>query len=148
MKRKLKDYVDHYDHARDGEHNKTMRKEFARLLDWQIEKIVLFLLEQQGQLAARLSALRAERENLGHGANTDNDHGERVSQCVEAYRDVGAQLLDLLNYVEINATGIRKILKKFDKRAAHTLTDYYVASRSNHPYSQLQQVFRHVVSNY
>jgi hypothetical protein len=35
-------------------------------------------------------------------------------------------------------------LKKFDKRFGYRFTDYYVTSRSNHPYSQLQQVFKHV----
>nr|XP_029123063.1 SPX domain-containing membrane protein OsI_17046 isoform X3 [Elaeis guineensis] len=44
----------------------------------------------------------------------------------------------------MNATGIRKILKKFDKRFGYRFTDYYVTTRANHPYSQLQQVFKHV----
>ncbi|TYJ06558.1 hypothetical protein E1A91_A12G241900v1 [Gossypium mustelinum] len=44
----------------------------------------------------------------------------------------------------MNAIGLRKILKKFDKRFRYRFTDYYVKSRANHPYSQLQQVFKHV----
>ncbi|GAB4856940.1 hypothetical protein Ancab_014858 [Ancistrocladus abbreviatus] len=44
----------------------------------------------------------------------------------------------------MNAIGIRKILKKFDKRFGYRFTDYYVKTRANHPYSQLQQVFKHV----
>nr|DAD48045.1 TPA_asm: hypothetical protein HUJ06_017982 [Nelumbo nucifera] len=44
----------------------------------------------------------------------------------------------------MNAIGIRKIMKKFDKRFGYRFTDYYVTTRFNHPYSQLQQVFKHV----
>jgi len=40
--------------------------------------------------------------------------------------------------------GVRKILKKFDKCFGHRFIDYYVTTRSNYPYSQLQQVFKHV----
>ncbi|MBA0562844.1 hypothetical protein Golob_007865, partial [Gossypium lobatum] len=44
----------------------------------------------------------------------------------------------------MNAIGLRKILKKFDKRFGYRFTNYYVKTRANHPYSQLRQVFRHV----
>ncbi|KAF9609579.1 hypothetical protein IFM89_017218 [Coptis chinensis] len=43
----------------------------------------------------------------------------------------------------MNAIGLRKVLKKFDKRFGYKFTDYYVSSRANHSYSQLQ-VFKHV----
>jgi SPX domain protein involved in polyphosphate accumulation len=60
-------------------------------------------------------------------------------------RQVGVELLQLLQFVELNATALRKILKKFDKRVGFRLGAQYIASRSNHPYSQLQLVFRQVV---
>ena len=45
--------------------------------------------------------------------------------------------------------GIRMILKKFDKRLGFRhIGNHYIVSRSNHPYSQLQQVFRQVVIEY
>jgi len=47
--------------------------------------------------------------------------------------------------MEMNAIGLRKILKKIDKRFGHKFSDYYVKTRANHPYSQLRQVFKHVV---
>ncbi|CAN1332401.1 SPX domain-containing membrane protein At4g22990 [Linum perenne] len=37
-----------------------------------------------------------------------------------------------------------QILKKFDKRFGSSFTDYYVKTRSNHPYSQLRSVFKQV----
>jgi SPX domain protein involved in polyphosphate accumulation len=103
---------------------------------------VLFVLEQQGELAEQLLALAAEREQIKQGSPAD-----QRGICIDAYRRVGSQLLELLQFVDVNAVGIRKILKKFDKRAAaRALTDYYVSTRSNHPYSQLRHVSRHVVS--
>ncbi|PON85188.1 Major facilitator [Trema orientale] len=114
-------------------------RDFSRLLDSQIEKIVLFLLEQQGSLASRLSNLREQCDAL-----LQQPEGKEVSEVQEEYRAVGRDLLRLLFFVEMNAIGLRKILKKFDKRFGYKFTDYYVKTRSNHPYSQLRQVFKHV----
>lgn len=69
----------------------------------------------------------------------------QILELQEAYGAVGYDLIKLLKFVDMNATGLRKILKKFDKRFGYKFTDYYVTSRANHPYSQLQQVFKHVV---
>ncbi|XP_077235013.1 SPX domain-containing membrane protein At4g22990-like [Tasmannia lanceolata] len=114
-------------------------KEFSRMLDNQIEKIVLFLLEQQGLLASRLTKLGEKHEILQQHPDIS-----QISELQEAYRVVGQDLLKLLFFVEINAIGLRKILKKFDKRFGYRFTVQYVTTRSNHPYSQLQQVFKHV----
>ncbi|KAI3681688.1 hypothetical protein L6452_36491 [Arctium lappa] len=109
------------------------------MLDEQIEKIVLFLLKQQGQLATRLSGLADHCDDpLLHGPHYD------IMELRDAYREVGRDLLRLLFFVEMNAIGLRKILKKFDKRFGYRFTNYYVKTRANHPYSQLRQVFKHV----
>ncbi|KAJ8748923.1 hypothetical protein K2173_013359 [Erythroxylum novogranatense] len=114
-------------------------RDFARILDAQIEKIVLFLLEQQGVLATRLINIGKQQDYV-----LQNLDSFKVSELRESYRAVGQELLRLLFFVEMNAIGLRKILKKFDKRFGYRFTDYYVKTRSNHPYSQLQQVFKHV----
>ncbi|KAG5593098.1 hypothetical protein H5410_043612 [Solanum commersonii] len=114
-------------------------KDFSRMLDNQIERIVLFMLEQQGVLASRISALNNQQESLQEQPDIS-----KIIELRESYRDVGRDLLKLLFFVEINAIGLRKILKKFDKRFGYRFTDYYVKTRANHPYSQLQQVFKHV----
>lgn len=99
------------------------------------------MLEQQGLLAIRL-------EKLGevHGILLEQRDISRTYELQEAYRAVGHDLVKLLKFVDLNATGIRKILKKFDKRFGYKFTNYYVSTRSNHPYSQLQGIFKHVVS--
>lgn len=106
----------------------------------QIEKIVFFLLEQQGLLASRITKLGEQRDAL-----QEEPEINKIIELREAYRALGQDLLKLLFFVEINAVGLRKILKKFDKRFGYRFTDYYVKTRANHPYSQLQQVFKHVV---
>ncbi|KAJ9540527.1 hypothetical protein OSB04_027033 [Centaurea solstitialis] len=137
MKKKVKQYARQIEAG--GLERRYVLKDFSRMLDNQIEKIVLFLLEQQGLLASRLDALGKQQDVL-----QEEPDFARISDLREAYRDVGRDLLKLLFFVEVNAIGLRKILKKFDKRFGYRFTDYYVKTRANHPYSQLQQVFKHV----
>ncbi|MCL7023770.1 hypothetical protein MKW94_027539 [Papaver nudicaule] len=137
MKKKVKQYAQQIEvGAQDRRH---VLKEFSRMLDEQIEKIVLFLLEQQGLLASRIAKLGEQ-----HGYLVQQPDISQISVLREAYRAAGQDLLRLLFFVEVNAIGLRKILKKFDKRFHYKFTDYYVTTRANHPYSQLQQVFKHV----
>ncbi|CAI5933026.1 unnamed protein product [Closterium sp. NIES-65] len=67
-----------------------------------------------------------------------------MSSLFSLCRDVGRELLHLLQFVELNATGLRKILKKFDRRVGVRLGHMYIASRTLHPYSHLQQIFKQV----
>ncbi|XP_021901762.1 SPX domain-containing membrane protein At4g22990-like isoform X2 [Carica papaya] len=137
MKKKVKQYAHQIEvGTQDRRH---VLKDFSRMLDNQIEKIVLFLLEQQGILGSRLAKL-GER----HDALQGQPDISEITVLREAYREVGRDLLKLLFFVEMNAIGLRKILKKFDKRFGYRFTDYYVKTRANHPYSQLQQVLKHV----
>ncbi|KAF1899434.1 hypothetical protein Lal_00019562 [Lupinus albus] len=137
MKKRVRQYAQQIElGTQDRRH---VLKDFSRMLDNQIEKIVLFLLEEQGLLASRIEKLGEQ-----HNALQDEPEIRKISELREAYRAVGQDLLKLLSFVEINAIGLRKILKKFDKRFGYRFTDYYVKTRANHPYSQLQQVFKHV----
>ncbi|XP_057510895.1 SPX domain-containing membrane protein At4g22990-like isoform X2 [Actinidia eriantha] len=137
MKKKVKQYA-HQIEIGALEHRHVL-KDFSKMLDNQIEKIVLFLLEQQGLLASRIAKLGELQEPLYEEPDIS-----KMSELREAYRAVGQDLLQLLFFVEMNAIGLRKILKKIDKRFGYRFTDYYVKTRANHPYSQLQQVFKHV----
>ncbi|KAG6399263.1 hypothetical protein SASPL_140739 [Salvia splendens] len=137
MKKKVKQYTTQIESGALDHRNAL--KDFSRMLDTQIEKIVLFMLEQQGLLASRISQLNKQQDSLQEEPDIS-----KISDLREAYREVGRDLLKLLFFVEMNAIGLRKILKKFDKRLRYKFTDYYVKTRANHPYSQLQQVFKHV----
>ncbi|KAG6416306.1 hypothetical protein SASPL_123733 [Salvia splendens] len=137
MKKKVKQYSNQIEAG--ALEQRHVLKDFSRMLDHQIEKIVLFMLEQQGLLASRIAQLNEQQEAL-----LEQPDISKISELREAYREVGKDLLKLLLFVEMNAIGLRKILKKFDKRFGYKFTDYYVKTRANHPYSQLQQVFKHV----
>jgi hypothetical protein len=154
LKKRIKQYASRAASASDDERDEIIRT-FSRLLDSQIEKIVLFMIEKQGLLAGRLQKLRERRHIIQDGESyTDNDTEQAVSEPPEEfdtvqrlmseYRQVGVELLQLLHFVELNAVGLNKILKNFDKRVGFRLGAHYIASRSNHPYSQLQQMFRHL----
>ncbi|KAF3340177.1 hypothetical protein FCM35_KLT15948 [Carex littledalei] len=137
MKKKVKQYVQQ--NRINGKDRQQVLKEFSRMLDDEIEKVVLFILEEQGRLASQIQELESQRDAI-----LETSDVSEVSKLKESYREVGRDLLKLLRFVDMNATGIRKILKKFDKRFRYKFTDYYVGTRSNHPYSQLQQVFKQV----
>ncbi|KAG2277646.1 hypothetical protein Bca52824_060201 [Brassica carinata] len=137
MKKKVKQYAEQIQGG--SQHPRHVLKDFSRMLDTQIEKTVLFMLEQQGLLAGRLATLRET-----HDAVLEQPDISKIVELRESYRDVGRDLLQLLVFVELNAIGLRKILKKFDKRFGYRFADYYVKTRADHPYSQLQQVFKHV----
>ncbi|KAJ8560394.1 hypothetical protein K7X08_022254 [Anisodus acutangulus] len=137
MKKKVKEYADQIQAG--SLNQRYVLKDFSMMLDKEIEKVVLFLLEQQGVFARRISELNEQQNSLQEQPDIS-----KVTELREAYRCVGRDLLKLLLFVEINAIGLRKILKKFDKRFGYKFTDYYVKTRANHPYSQLQQVFNNV----
>ncbi|WVZ65604.1 hypothetical protein U9M48_014936 [Paspalum notatum var. saurae] len=132
----IKGRVKEYSEQTEGGNHDRRRvlKEFSKLLDDEIEKIVLFMIEQQGMIAARLEDLGKKKAIL-----QDLPLLQEISELREAYREVGLDLVKLLKFVDINANAVRKILKKFDERLGYKFTNYYVSSRSNHPYSQLQQ---------
>ncbi|KAJ0967071.1 hypothetical protein J5N97_023988 [Dioscorea zingiberensis] len=137
MKKRVRQYAQQVEAG--TKDRRQVLKEFSRMLDDQIEQFVLFLLEQQGLLARRIEILGEQRAVLSEPPDI-----RQISELREAYRAIGQELLKLLKFLDLNATGIRKILKKFDKRFGFRFTDYYLTSRANHPYSQLQQVFKHV----
>ncbi|KAK6920205.1 Major facilitator superfamily, partial [Dillenia turbinata] len=137
MKKKVNQYAQQIDNG--AQNSLSVLVDFAKMLDNQIEKIVLFILEQEGLLARRLLDLSNQHETL---LNVSDE--SKISELQVAYREVGRDLLKLLFFVEMNAIGLRKILKKFDKRFHHKFTKYYVKTRAYHPYSQLQKVFKHV----
>ncbi|KAK6117107.1 hypothetical protein DH2020_049152 [Rehmannia glutinosa] len=137
MKKKVKQYNNEIEAG--AVERRHVLKDFSRMLDNEIETIVLFILEQQGLLASRIAELNEKQDSL-----QEHPDISKISELREAYRAVGQDILKLLFYVEMNAIGLRKILKKFDKRFGYKFTNYYVKTRANHPYSQLQQVFKHV----
>ena len=116
-------------------------REFIRQLNHSIEKVSLFFLEQQGILASRLSILRQEektcslqvRQELSSRTNDGRNDAlalDKLHHLSHEYTSVGTDLLHLIQYVELNVTGIRKILKKHDKLYRdNQLSDKYLSQQ-------------------
>ncbi|MCO5583217.1 hypothetical protein L7F22_037125 [Adiantum nelumboides] len=145
LKKRINECALHAAQGSEEERQEILRR-FSKLLDSQVEKIVLFLIERQGLLAGRLQQLRerAESDLADESVDLTVTLVSNKESLIEAYRQVGKDLLNLLQYVEMNAMGLRKILKKFDKRLGLRLREHYLLTRINHPYSQVQQVLRQV----
>lgn len=145
LKKRINECAIHAAEGSDEERQEILRR-FSKLLDSQVEKIVLFLIEKQGLLAGKLQQLRERAESDLADDNMDLmvTFVSDKEVVIEAYRMIGKDLLNLLQYVEMNTMGLRKILKKFDKRLGLRLREHYLLTRINHPYSQVQQVLRQV----
>ena len=104
--------------------------DFADVLDGEIEKVVLFFLQAQGRLATTMADLL---QRWPH-------HEELAAGC----RGVGVELVELLRFLELNNTGLRKILKKHDKMIdSQRITGSFLSSRAARPDSHLRHLSRH-----
>ncbi|RHY22452.1 hypothetical protein DYB32_009497 [Aphanomyces invadans] len=114
---------------------------FQKKLDSEIEKIVLFFLTKQGEFASRLSSFRQQQRATASSTSTESEL-DTIHALANGYREVGEELVKLLYYVELNATGLRKILKKHDKNhKAKKITANYINSRIESNVSHLQQLY-------
>lgn len=92
---------------------------FMTALDGEIERVSAFYARMAGELRGQLVCLAAEQQ--AHGAS---------EPLVEALRDVGRTAVLLVQFLELNVTALRKILKKHEKRvAAGQVAARYLASR-------------------
>lgn len=97
---------------------------------------MLFFLTKQGEFARTLAALRRSQDQLLP------DDLEAMHSLSDGFRKVGDDLVQLLHFVELNATGIRKILKKHDKTLKeHKIMGSYLSSRTDSQASHLQQLY-------
>lgn len=87
--------------AMEAHHEDDSKAVFEVLLDRQIERVVIFFLQQQGRIATNLAELRETK------VGTQEVHAK--------YFEIGEEILLLVNFVELNVTALQKILKKHDK---------------------------------
>ncbi|WFD06071.1 phosphate system positive regulatory protein pho81 [Malassezia vespertilionis] len=110
-------------------------------LERELEKINAFYLQKESELRERLTTLITKKRHLitlATGRITPN--GVRVARSVvvtrdspslvalfEGFRYFEKDLAKLQQFIEINATGFRKILKKWDKRSKSQTKELYLA---------------------
>jgi len=109
----------------------TTSRSFCNELNYEIEKVLLFLLKSIGELATDLSTLSEHKRFMSLGVQTLLDEKEtsppqkklllqKQLHDIESIRmeylvTIGTKLLLLLEFVELNVDAIVKIVKKHDK---------------------------------
>ncbi|KAG7448928.1 uncharacterized protein BT62DRAFT_979053 [Guyanagaster necrorhizus] len=101
-------------------------------LERELEKINAFYLQKEAELQLRLETLLSKRRaaamrGLPDSVNDSTQTHVEWSAVEEGFRLLERDLGKLQQFVEINATGFRKILKKFDKRSKSTTKELYLA---------------------
>ncbi|ESK93719.1 cyclin-dependent protein kinase inhibitor [Moniliophthora roreri MCA 2997] len=101
-------------------------------LERELEKINTFYLQKEAELKLRLETLLSKRRAAAMRGLPDNIEGTTETHVEWSAVEEGFRLLErdlgkLQQFVEINATGFRKILKKFDKRSKSTTKELYLA---------------------
>ncbi|BEI86688.1 hypothetical protein CcaverHIS002_0700340 [Cutaneotrichosporon cavernicola] len=118
-----------------GDSFKAHRDAFFFLLQRELEKINQFYLVKERELRLRLLTLLSNRKRLLRSQrelNADGDvsEGEKRSaewsSLEEGWRLFERDLGKLQGFIEINATGFRKILKKWDKRSKSNTKELYL----------------------
>ncbi|KAH7888050.1 cyclin-dependent protein kinase inhibitor [Phlebopus sp. FC_14] len=101
-------------------------------LERELEKINAFYLQKEAELKLRLETLLSKRRAAAMrglpdaGAESAMNHVE-WSAVEEGFRLLERDLGKLQQFIEINATGFRKILKKWDKRSRSSTKELYLA---------------------
>ena len=112
---------------------------FAEILDADVEKMVLFYLRTQGDLADRLWQLREyQTTNM---QNSFRLTMESIDTMCQKYRDLGQDVLDLLEYLDSNVIALRRIIKKHDKQFDLQMGKVYFGARLGKTNSQLVQLY-------
>mmetsp|Transcript_13633 Transcript_13633/g.29536 ORF Transcript_13633/g.29536 Transcript_13633/m.29536 type:complete len:778 (-) Transcript_13633:200-2533(-) len=117
---------------------RSLRFQYA--LDREIEKAVLFVLREQGSIAAELDFLAVRRSSLVDGVSrivsgveSNNVHiraalQEELGKLHGGYAFAARSVLRFVAFVDLNVTAVRKILKKHDKITKHKLSYAYLSA--------------------
>ncbi|RXK38872.1 hypothetical protein M231_03821 [Tremella mesenterica] len=125
-----------------GESFKAHRDVFFFTLQRELEKINAFYLIKERELRLRLLTLLTSRKRLlqssahhdgreagGDEGMTVDGEGRKSAEWInleEGWRVFERDLGKLQGFIEINATGFRKILKKWDKRSKSNTKEMYL----------------------
>ena len=122
---------------------RTVASGFEKLVDQEIEKIVLFFLQKQGELARRFRELTPNVDTDPRNPEIGNADIDTQAEY-RNYVEIGEELVLLVNFVELNVTGVRKILKKHDKLFYGVpMSERYFTRRVYGNDSQLQQIYNY-----
>ena len=109
---------------------------FAELLDAEVEKVVLFFIARKGEVSRAVLDIRASQL---HSEST----AEAAEELLRRYRQVAADLLDLLHFLDYNITALRRLLRRHDRHFDLNMTRLYFDSRlsGGSSFSRLLQLY-------
>lgn len=98
-------------------------------LERELEKINAFYLQKEAELKVRLRTLIDKRKLImaRRGAGKLSKDSPSFYALYEGFRYFDKDLSKLQQFIEVNATGFRKILKKWDKRSKSQTKELYLA---------------------
>lgn len=145
----------------DADEASSQNELFRYALDCEIEKAVLFVLQEQGSIAAELERLAGRRALFIQTKSQSNDTIKSVTspsssarvkavttpprsssnksmsaldelrQIHEEYVTVAHDVMQFVKFIDLNVTAVRKILKKYDKKTKTKLSHNYLSAYAN-----------------
>ncbi|KAG0146451.1 hypothetical protein CROQUDRAFT_44265, partial [Cronartium quercuum f. sp. fusiforme G11] len=107
---------------------KIHKAAFFFKLERELEKINAFYLQKEADLKVRLRTLIDKRKIVQLSRTRKmTKNNSSFTTLYEGFRHFEKDLRKLQAFVEINQTGFRKILKKWDKRSKSTTKELYLA---------------------
>ncbi|KAJ1816611.1 phosphate system positive regulatory protein pho81, partial [Coemansia sp. RSA 2598] len=103
----------------------TVKAAFFFQVDRELEKVNSFYLQKEADLKVRLKSLIEKQRTLR--SRGPRNRTATIRALREAFLNSRRDLDKLQNFVEINGTGFRKILKKWDKRSKSSTKELYLA---------------------
>ncbi|EWC45743.1 hypothetical protein DRE_05080 [Drechslerella stenobrocha 248] len=104
--------------------NKTT---FFFRLDREIEKVNAFYLQKQDELTVRLRTLIEKKDAMQSRTDAAAKSSAVLITLQEGFHQFGVDLNKLQQFVELNATGFSKILKKWDKSSKSRTKELYLS---------------------
>ncbi|KAJ1961353.1 phosphate system positive regulatory protein pho81, partial [Dipsacomyces acuminosporus] len=103
----------------------AVKASFFYQVDRELEKVNSFYLQKEADSKLRLKSLIDKQKSLR--SRGPRNRTATIRSLREAFLQSRHELDKLQNFVEINGTGFRKILKKWDKRSKSSTKELYLA---------------------
>ncbi|CAI2166042.1 19028_t:CDS:2 [Funneliformis geosporum] len=95
-------------------------------LERELEKVNTFYLQKENEFKVRLRSLNDKKKILLGSEKRLSARSASLVTLTEAFQQFQQDLNKLQQFIEINATGFRKILKKWDKRSRTSTKELYL----------------------
>ncbi|KAI9144988.1 hypothetical protein BKA69DRAFT_1052414 [Paraphysoderma sedebokerense] len=106
-----------------GSNLKALKTSFFYKVERELEKVNTFYLTKEAELKVRLRSLMDKKRIIKDGTMGISS----VKSLRDAFLHLQKDLEKLQHFVEVNATGFRKILKKWDKRSKSSTKELYLS---------------------